>query len=87
MKLKLIFVLFLMVLVALFSVQNADMTTIRFLHWHFTLSLALVILLSAFSGCLVGLIIGAISARGTRGKRGDIEAPLPGRQDGSVRNG
>jgi len=83
MKLKLIVVLGLMMLVALFSVQNAEMTTIRFLHWHFTLSLALVILLSTFIGCLVGLIAGAISARGTREKRRSPEVSRPGSPAGS----
>lgn len=44
--------------VALFSVQNAGVITVRFLHWHFELSQALVILLAAFFGGLVGLLLG-----------------------------
>ena len=54
-------VLVLMVLVALFSVQNAGVITVRFVTWHFEMSEALVILLSAFCGALAGLLIGAFS--------------------------
>jgi len=63
MSVKAVFVLLLMLVVALFSVQNAGLITVRFLHWRFDLSQALVILLSAFSGALVGLAIGALGAR------------------------
>lgn len=61
MKFKTIVVLLLMLLVALFSVQNAEVITVRFLGWQFALSQALVILLSAFCGALAGLAIGTLS--------------------------
>jgi uncharacterized integral membrane protein len=57
------FVLFLLVLVAVFSVQNAAVITVKFLVWDFTLSAALVVMLSAFLGALIGLIVGALSRR------------------------
>lgn len=76
MNLKTIFVLFLMVVVALFSVQNAETITVRFLHWQFAMSQALVIILSAFCGALVGLAVGALSGAG-RSARNDQPAPPP----------
>ena len=76
MNLKTIFVLFLMVVVALFSVQNAETITVRFLHWQFAMSQALVIMLSAFCGALVGLAIGTLSGL-TRAARPAKTAPPP----------
>ncbi len=61
MKIKLILVLVLMLTVALFSVQNAGVITVRFLHWSFALSQALVILLSALAGVVAGLSIATIA--------------------------
>ena len=63
MKLKLLFVLILLCLVAIFSVQNADVITVHFLHWHFAMSQALVILLAVVSGALAGLLVGAVAGR------------------------
>lgn len=63
MKFKALVLLLLMLLVAVFSVQNAAVITVRFLRWEFALSQALVIMLSAFCGALVGLIIGALGGR------------------------
>lgn len=66
MKLSWILVMLLLAFVALFSVQNAEVVTVRFLVWQFSLSAALVIQLAAFLGALVGLIIGALSGRESR---------------------
>jgi uncharacterized integral membrane protein len=73
MKLKLLFVLVLMLLVAVFSVQNAGVITVSFLRWHFAISEALVILLAAFFGALGGLIVGAVA-----GRRRPEKPPPPG---------
>lgn len=79
MKFKSIVVLTLMLIVALFSVQNAEVITVRFLVWHFTLSQALVILLAAFCGALAGLVVGTLSGlrgSGRAGKgAGSVDAP------------
>jgi uncharacterized integral membrane protein len=75
MKFKTVLALGLMLLVALFSVQNAEPITLRLLHWQFRLSLALVVLLATFSGVLVGLVIGALSGL-TRPARG-ADKPAP----------
>lgn len=61
MKIKTILVLVLMLFVALFSVQNAGVITVRFLLWQFALSQALVILLAAVCGAVAGLVIGSLS--------------------------
>lgn len=66
MKLSWLFVIFLLVVVAVFSVQNAGMITVRFLVWEFSLSSALVIQLAALLGGLVGLVVGAWSRRSGR---------------------
>jgi uncharacterized integral membrane protein len=58
MKLSWIFVILLLVFVAVFSVQNAAVVTVRFLVWEITLSAALVIQLAALLGALVGLTVG-----------------------------
>lgn len=66
MKFSWILVMLLIAFVAVFSVQNADVVTVRFLLWQFSLSTALVIQLAALIGALVGLVIGALSGRESR---------------------
>ncbi len=61
MKLKTLLILVLLLSVALFSVQNAAVITVHFLFWHFALSQALVILVSAVCGTVAGLAIGTLS--------------------------
>lgn len=63
MKLSWIFVILLLVIVAIFSVQNADPVTVRFLRWEITMSAALVIQIAALLGGVVGLAVGALSRR------------------------
>jgi len=53
----LIIVLIVIVLVALFSVQNASPVAISFLFWRFDASLAIIIFLSALAGALITVII------------------------------
>jgi len=54
---SLIVVLLVVLLVALFSVQNASPVAISFLFWRFEASLAIVIFLSTIAGVLVTVII------------------------------
>ena len=63
MKLKTVLILVLLLSVALFCVQNSAVITVHFLFWHFVLSQALVILLSAVCGTVAGLAIGTLSGR------------------------
>lgn len=50
-------VLIIMVLVAIFSVQNAIPVAITFFFWKFEASLAIVIFLSVLTGLVTGVII------------------------------
>lgn len=72
MKLSWIFVVLLLIFVAVFSVQNAESITVRFLGWEVTMSAALVIQLAALLGGLVGLTAGAWAKQS---KRKASEAP------------
>jgi hypothetical protein len=63
MKVSWIFFIVLLVFVAVFSVQNAEPMTVRFLAWEITMSAALVIQLAALLGGLVGLSVRAWSLR------------------------
>jgi len=50
------FVLIIVILVAIFSVQNADPVKFTFLFWKFEASLAIVIFLSVLTGLITGFI-------------------------------
>ena len=63
MNFKLLILLILMLLVAVFGVQNAGMISVRFLLWQFAMSQALVIMLAAVCGGLAGLIAGTVAQR------------------------
>jgi uncharacterized integral membrane protein len=74
MKLSWFFLILLLIFVALFSVQNAEPITVRFLAWEITMSAALVIQLAALLGGLVGLTAGAWSRHS---QRKEVAAPAP----------
>lgn len=77
MKLSWIFVILLLVVVAIFSVQNADAVTVRFLRWEITMSAALVIQIAALLGGLVGLAVGVRSGRISRKERSESVRTVP----------
>ncbi len=52
-----IFVLVIIALVAVFSVQNAAPVTISFFFWKFEASLAIVVFLSVLSGIIITVVI------------------------------
>ena len=60
MNFKLLIVAVVMLLVAVFGVQNAGMISVRFLPWQFAMAQALVIILAAVGGGLVALITGTV---------------------------
>ena len=72
MKLSWLFVILLLIFVAVFSVQNAHVITVRFLVWEIQISAALVIQLGGLLGALVGLGFGAFSRRPTQ----PVEKPV-----------
>lgn len=58
---KFVLVLIFSLLVAVFTMQNAEAVNVRFLTFEFTqISEALVILISAAAGALIALLLGAI---------------------------
>ncbi len=52
-----ILIIVIIVIVAAFSAQNATPVAVSFLAWHFEASLALVIVLSLFSGVIIGMAL------------------------------
>lgn len=52
-----VFVMIVIAVVAVFSVQNAVPISVTFLSWHFDASLAVVILLSVLAGMVIGMIV------------------------------
>ena len=55
---KIITILIGLVLVTVFAVQNSANVIIKFLIYHFTLSQALIIILSVAVGVVIGLMVG-----------------------------
>ena len=69
-----IFLLIVMLVVAVFSVQNAMPVAITFFFWKLEASLAIVVFLSALSGAIIGGIVVTLlriktSGRKSRAKR------------------
>lgn len=60
MKIKLIFGLILMGLVVVVALQNAEIVTVKFLLWQFSLPRALMILASMGVGLIAGLLFGTL---------------------------
>jgi uncharacterized integral membrane protein len=77
MKLSWLFVILLLLLVSLFSVQNAELITVRFMVWQFQMSAALVIQIAAVVGAMVGLLVGAFSGRKSRHAGQRESYPVP----------
>ena len=57
MHVKLFAALFTMVLVAIFAVQNSQSATIKFLIFEWSVSNALIIIITAVAGCVIGYLI------------------------------
>ena len=66
MKIKLILGLILMGLVAVVALQNAEIVTVRFLLWQFSLPQALMSLASMAVGVVAGLLFGTVSRARSR---------------------
>ena len=61
MKIKLIFGLILLGLVAVVALQNSELVTVKFLLWQLSLPRALMILASMGVGLIAGLLFGTFS--------------------------
>lgn len=61
--LKLVIGVILLILIVVFTAQNAQIVQIKFLLWTSTMSLALVIFFTFFIGLIIGWVINSL-ARG-----------------------
>ena len=57
MKFKTILIILSIVFIVIFSVQNVEMTEVKFLFWSLSISRVLVILGSFIIGVMVGVLI------------------------------
>lgn len=83
---RLVFVC-LLILVAIFSVQNAGPVPVRFLVWEIRVSAALVIQLAGLLGALVGLTIGVRGRRRKARAAASEEAPTKPGNEAVLRTG
>lgn len=68
--LKIIILLFIIGMVAIFSVQNASPVAITFLFWKFEASLAVVLFLTVISGIIAGaLMIAVLKVKSSQKKK------------------
>ena len=60
-----------LIIVVIFSIQNAGSVSISFLSWHFEAPLAMVIALSLLAGMIIGMTIlaGVRMSRSARKKK------------------
>lgn len=63
MKFKTIAILFCVVLIVIFSLQNAEITAITFLFWSLSVSKVIIILGSFCLGIIIGFLISIMGKR------------------------
>ncbi len=75
-SIKIIGILFLLALVALFTFQNTAVADVRFFMWTKSMSVSLMLLSALFSGIVIGLFLSYLNSwkKNRRGKN----AVLPG---------
>ncbi|OPY66178.1 MAG: hypothetical protein A4E63_02643 [Syntrophorhabdus sp. PtaU1.Bin050] len=71
-------ILFIVLLVALFSVQNAAPVAISFLFWKFQASLAIVIFLCVLAGIVIGVTAMIVMGMKKAGRRKRVSPGGPG---------
>ena len=62
-NLKIILILFLLVIVAVFTFQNTAVVEIKFLFWSAAMSTSLMLLTVLFSGIIIGMLLSFLNAR------------------------
>ncbi len=75
-SIKIIGILFLLALVALFTFQNTAVAEVRFFMWTMSMSVSLMLLSSLFSGIVIGLFLSYLNI--WRKNRREKNAGLPG---------
>jgi uncharacterized integral membrane protein len=63
MNMKMPAIIFLLLLVVIFTLQNTEQVNINFLFWHVTLSRALMLFLVLTVGLLIGWLMGTVGCR------------------------
>ena len=66
----LVFAVFIIAVVTIFSVQNASPVAVTFLFWNFQASLAIVIFLSTLIGVIIGAIVFSVLRKKMSSKKG-----------------
>lgn len=84
----LVFVVIIVGVVIVFSVQNAAPVVVSFISWQFNASLAVVVFLSAVCGmCIMALIFGSLRLKKSVRRKapvGEVKAAAPGSATGPV---
>jgi len=70
---KLLFALFIALILVLFAVQNAGQVTVNLLFWSFPVSLAVILMVCLFLGALIGSIISVFSLKKKAGKKEKVQ--------------
>lgn len=73
---KIICILILLALVALFTFQNTTVVEVRFLMWPVSMSVSLMLLSTLFSGIVIGLFLSYLNNR--RINRKEKRPGMPG---------
>lgn len=73
MKLKTIIATIFILIITIFSLQNSDVTDVKFLNWDLRTYKVLVILGSFLIGILVGLLL-SVTRKYTKSKKQKLEA-------------
>jgi len=69
---KIVCLLVLLALVAVFTFQNTAVAEIKFLLWTVSMSVSLLLLTTLFSGIIIGLFLSFLNTRRTSKKDNDI---------------
>lgn len=69
---KIICLLVLLALVAVFTFQNTAVAEIKFLLWNVSMSVSLLLLTTLFSGIIIGLFLAYLNTRRKSKKDNDI---------------
>jgi uncharacterized integral membrane protein len=70
---KVICLLVLLALVAVFTFQNTAVAEIKFLLWTASMSVSLMLLTALFSGVIIGLFLSFLNTRRKNRKDNDIQ--------------
>ncbi len=77
MKTKLIFALFLLILVVVFTLQNAGTVPLKFITWEIEMPLALIIIITITIGIILGILFSIPGKKREDEKKDkDFDTPL-----------